>query len=85
MLYPENHRYLADVLSYVAVGARSVENRQNRLTASGLDLPVGMNATSGDLSVMQLRAGGAGGHGSATAAGRWKAKCIQHIACFAGG
>ena len=38
MLYPENHRYLADVLSYVAVGARSVENQQNRLTASGLDL-----------------------------------------------
>ena len=53
MLYPENHRYLADVLSYVAVGARSVENQQNRLTASGLDLPVGMkNPTSGDLSVM---------------------------------
>ena len=53
MLYPENHRYLADVLSYVAVGARSVENQQHRLTASGLDLPVGMkNPTSGDLNVM---------------------------------
>ena len=53
MLYPENHRYLADVLSYVAVGARSVENQQHRLTASGLDLPVGFkNPTSGDLSVM---------------------------------
>ncbi len=53
MLYPENHRYLADVLSYVAIGARSVENQQHRLTASGLDLPVGMkNPTSGDLSVM---------------------------------
>ncbi|MDD6021338.1 MAG: 3-deoxy-7-phosphoheptulonate synthase [Acutalibacteraceae bacterium] len=53
MLYPENHRYLADVLSYVAVGARSVENQQHRLTASGLDMPVGMkNPTSGDLSVM---------------------------------
>lgn len=53
MLYPENHRYLADVLSYVAVGARSVENQQHRLTASGFDLPVGMkNPTSGDLSVM---------------------------------
>ena len=53
MLYPENHRYLADVLSYVAVGARSVENQQHRLTASGLDLPVGMkNPTSGDISVM---------------------------------
>ena len=53
MLYPENHRYLADVLSYVAVGARSVENQQHRLTASGLDMPVGMkNPTSGDLPVM---------------------------------
>lgn len=53
MLYPENHKYLSDVLSYVAVGARSVENQLHRLTASGLDLPVGMkNPTSGDLSVM---------------------------------
>lgn len=53
MLYPENHQYLADVLSYVAVGARSVENQFHRLTASGLDVPVGMkNPTSGDFSVM---------------------------------
>ena len=53
MLYPENHRYLSDLLSYVAVGARSVENQQHRLTASGLKLPVGMkNPTSGDISVM---------------------------------
>jgi 3-deoxy-7-phosphoheptulonate synthase len=53
MLYPENHRYLNDLLSYVAVGARSVENQQHRLTASGLDIPVGMkNPTGGDLSVM---------------------------------
>ncbi len=53
MLYPENHRYLADILSYVAVGARSAENQQHRLTASGLDVPVGFkNPTSGDLSVM---------------------------------
>ncbi len=53
MLYPENHRYLSDILSYVAVGARSVENQYHRLTASGLDIPVGMkNPTSGDLSVM---------------------------------
>lgn len=53
MLYPENHRYLSDLLSYVAVGARSVENQQHRLTASGLDVPVGMkNPTSGDYSVM---------------------------------
>lgn len=53
MLYPENHRYLSDLLSYVAVGARSVEDQAHRLTASGLDIPVGMkNPTSGDLSVM---------------------------------
>lgn len=53
MLYPENHRYLSDLLSYVAVGARSVENQQHRLTASGLGIPVGMkNPTGGDLSVM---------------------------------
>ena len=53
MLYPENHRYLSDCLSYVAVGARSTENQQHRLTASGLDIPVGMkNPTGGDLSVM---------------------------------
>lgn len=53
MLYPENFRYLSDLLSYVAVGARSVENQQHRLTASGLGVPVGMkNPTSGDLSVM---------------------------------
>ncbi|HAR44821.1 MAG: 3-deoxy-7-phosphoheptulonate synthase [Nitrospirae bacterium GWD2_57_8] len=53
MLYPGNYPYLADVLSYVAVGARSVENQQHRLTASGLDVPVGMkNPTSGDMDVM---------------------------------
>ena len=53
MLYPENHRYLSDVLAYSAIGARSVENQQHRLTASGLDIPVGMkNPTAGDLSVM---------------------------------
>ena len=53
MLYPENHLFLSDLLSYVAVGARSVENQQHRLTASGLDIPVGMkNPTGGDLSVM---------------------------------
>ena len=53
MLYPENYRYLSDILSYVAIGARSVENQQHRLTASGLDIPVGMkNPTGGDLSVM---------------------------------
>ena len=53
MLYPENDRYLSDLLSYVAVGARSVEDQQHRLTASGLDIPVGMkNPTSGTMSVM---------------------------------
>ncbi len=53
MLYPENRSYLDDLLSYEAVGARSVENQQHRLTASGIDIPVGMkNPTSGDLSVM---------------------------------
>lgn len=53
MLYPENYRYLSDLLSYVAVGARSVENQQHRLTASGIGAPVGMkNPTGGDLSVM---------------------------------
>ena len=53
MLYPYNYRYLSDILSYVAVGARSVENQEHRLTASGISIPVGMkNPTSGDLSVM---------------------------------
>ena len=53
MLYPENHRYLSDILTYVAVGARSVEDQQHRLTASGLDIPVGMkNPTGGDITVM---------------------------------
>ncbi len=53
MLYPENHRYLNDILAYVAIGARSVENQQHRLVSSGLDIPVGMkNPTSGDISVM---------------------------------
>jgi len=53
MLYPENYRYLSDILSYVAIGARSVENQQHRLTASGIDIPVGMkNPTGGDISVM---------------------------------
>ena len=53
MLYPENHRYISDLLSYVTVGARSVENQQHRLLASGIEVPVGMkNPTSGDISVM---------------------------------
>ncbi len=53
MLYPENYWYLADILSYVAVGARSVEDQQHRLTVSGMDVAAGMkNPTSGDFSVM---------------------------------
>lgn len=53
MLYPENYRYLSDILSYVAIGARSVEDQQHRLTVSGFDVPAGMkNPTSGDFSVM---------------------------------
>ena len=54
MLYPENHRYLSDILSYVAVGARSVENQGHRLTASGVGIPVGMkNPTGGDISILK--------------------------------
>ena len=53
MLYPENYRYLSDLLSYVAIGARSVENQQHRLVSSGIEIPVGMkNPTGGDISVM---------------------------------
>ena len=53
MLYPENYRYLSDLLSYVAIGARSVEDQFHRLTASGFDVPAGMkNPTSGDYSIM---------------------------------
>ena len=53
MLYPENHRYLSDLIAYIAIGARSVEDQQHRLTASGLAIPVGMkNPTGGDISVM---------------------------------
>ena len=53
MLYPENWRYLSDILSYVAIGARSVEDQQHRMTVSGFDVPAGMkNPTSGDLTVM---------------------------------
>lgn len=53
MLYPENYEYLSDILSYVAIGARSVEDQHHRMTASGFDIPAGMkNPTSGDISVM---------------------------------
>ena len=63
MLYPENHRYVSDLLSYVAIGARSVEDQQHRLTASGVGIPVGMkNPTGGDLSVMMNSITAAQGH-----------------------
>ncbi|QSX08857.1 3-deoxy-7-phosphoheptulonate synthase [Alkalibacter rhizosphaerae] len=53
MLYPDNYSYLDDILGYIAIGARSVENQQHRLTSSGVDIPVGMkNPTGGDLSIM---------------------------------
>ena len=53
MLYPENYSYLNDLLAYIAIGARSVENQQHRLVASGVPIPVGMkNPTGGDISVM---------------------------------
>ena len=53
MLYPENYQYLYDLLSYIAIGARSVENQQHRLVSSGIEIPVGMkNPTGGDISVM---------------------------------
>lgn len=74
MLYPENHRYLSDLLSYVAVGARSVENQQHRLTASGLDIPTGMkNPTGGDLSVM-MNAIYAGQHSHTFCYRSWEVK-----------
>jgi len=74
MLYPENHRYLNDLLAYVAVGARSVQNQQHRLTTSGLDIPVGMkNPTSGNLSVM-MNAIHAGQHSHTFCYRNWEVK-----------
>ena len=74
MLYPENYWYLADVLSYVAVGARSVEDQQHRLTVSGMDVPAGMkNPTSGALSVM-LNAVHAAQHGHEFIYRSWEVK-----------
>ena len=74
MLYPENYRYLSDLLSYVAVGARSVENQQHRLVSSGMDVPVGMkNPTSGDYSVM-LNSIIAAQHGHTFIYGGWEVK-----------
>lgn len=74
MLYPENLTYLSDVMSYVAVGSRSVENHQHRLVASGIDVPVGMkNPTSGALSVM-LNAVHAAQHGHEFIYRSWEVK-----------
>ncbi len=74
MLYPENHRYLSDLLAYVAVGARSVENQQHRLVASGIDEPVGMkNPTGGELSVM-MNAISAAQHGHTFIYRGWEVK-----------
>lgn len=74
MLYPENTQYLSDCLSYVAVGARSVENQLHRLTASGLDVPVGMkNPTGGDLSVM-MNSVTAAQHGHTFVFAGWEVK-----------
>ena len=74
MLYPENLTYLNDVMSYIAVGARSVENQQHRLVSSGIDVPVGMkNPTSGGLSVM-LNAVHAGQHGHEFIYRSWEVK-----------
>ena len=73
MLYPENWRYLDDILSYVAIGARSVENQQHRLVASGIDVPTGMkNPTSGDFSVM-LNSVVAAQHGHSFIYRNWEA------------
>ncbi len=74
MLYPENLKYLDDLLAYVAVGARSVEDQQHRLTASGLDIPVGMkNPTGGSIQVM-LNAVSAAQHGHAFIYRGWQAR-----------
>lgn len=74
MLYPENLTYLSDVMSYIAVGARSVENQQHRLVSSGIDVPVGMkNPTSGGLSVM-LNAVHAAQHGHEFIYRSWEVK-----------
>ena len=86
MLYPENYRYLSDLLSYVAVGARSVEDQQHRLTVSGMEVPAGMkNPTSGDLSVMLNSVVAAqGGHRLFTEAGKWKPQAMNLLIPFSG-
>ncbi|MFR5601372.1 MAG: 3-deoxy-7-phosphoheptulonate synthase [Lachnospiraceae bacterium] len=74
MLYPENVSYLNDIMSYIAIGARSVENQQHRLVSSGCSVPVGMkNPTSGDLSVM-LNSVVAAQHGHEFIMREWEVK-----------
>lgn len=81
MLYPSNWQYMEDILSYVAVGARSVENQQHRLTASGMDVPVGMkNPTSGDLSVM-INSVNAGQHSHDFIYNGWEVKTDGNPLC----
>lgn len=83
MLYPENYQYVSDSLSYVAVGARSVENQFHRLTASGLDIPVGMkNPTGGDLSVM-MNSITAAQHGHTFAFAGWEVKSKGNLTAHA--
>lgn len=86
MLYPENYRYLSDLLSYVAVGARSVEDQQHRLTVSGMEVPAGMkNPTSGDLSVMLNSVVAAQGDIVLfTEAGKWKPQAMNLLIPFSG-
>ena len=79
MLYPENYQYLEDVLGYVAVGARSVEDQQHRLVASGISVPVGMkNPTSGDYSVM-MNAINAAQHGHTFIYRGWEVRSEGNI------
>ena len=83
MLYPENYPYLADLLSYVAIGARSVENQQHRLTISGLDIPAGMkNPTSGNLTVM-FNSIQAAQHPHVFSYNRWAVKTSGNPLCHA--
>ena len=78
LLYPENCLYLSDILSYVAIGARSVEDQQHRLISSGLDIPVGMkNPTSGDLTVM-MNSIKAAQHGHTFLLSQWEVRSKGH-------
>lgn len=83
MLYPDNYHYLSDLLSYVAVGARSVENQQHRLLSSGVSVPVGMkNPTGGDLSIM-MNAIYAAQHSHVFATRGWEVQSHGNPLCHA--